>query len=276
MYTIPIDFFEGDGNESRHIPAPLPTASLLAYYDFALTSSYVTGSSTVYDLSGNGYHGTLSGSVYPVMVTSSFGFYPKSCAYFSNSGTSFKVSSSLTDAFGKTVNNVYCNTPPTYSNDFNFTAVIISKSEYYTSGQAKSVLEVGGGFRNLDEYDSGGWINRYRVYYGPGTGQNSNVDTYITSPFPYSSSLGAHVLQKQCYFVGKELTNSLYISSSYQFYNSGSDGGNVYANNILYGSGDVFINRNNKSVIEAILLYNKRLSPDDIFYVLDWFKYRKV
>jgi len=274
MYNLPIEFFNRSGSQSRHIPKPLPTASLIAYYDFALTSSYVTGSSVVYDLSGNGYHGYLTGSM-PLMVTSNFSFYPKQCIYFNTPSSGFIITSSLTTIFGNQANDYYCNTPPTYSNDYNFSAIIIAKSDYYESGAAKSVFRAGTKIRFLNFGYDGNEYGRYIIYYGLGTGQDSNIDATQPTVYPYSSSMAAFVLTKECNYFGKAAVNSIFISSSYNPLNSGSVG-NLYGNNVLYSTpSTAIINENNKSFIEAILLYNKKLSPDDVFYAVDYFKYRK-
>ena len=62
MQPIPVEFFSEQGG-TFYIPTLPSTASLLAYYDAGITSSYTSGSSTWYDLTGNGYHATLTGSM---------------------------------------------------------------------------------------------------------------------------------------------------------------------------------------------------------------------
>jgi len=111
---------------------PPPTASLLAYYDAALTASYTSGSAILYDLSGNGYHMTASNQsspffeVTPSPKPSLYGYSPCFNNYY---GRWIRTSSDLADAFN-----------PTSSGWLSYTSSLCGGSPQYLDGVDYTVV----------------------------------------------------------------------------------------------------------------------------------------
>jgi hypothetical protein len=277
MQPIPVEFFSGQGG-TYYIPTLPSSASLLAYYDAGLTSSYVSGSSTWYDLSGNGYHATLTGSS-PLYVTSSgasavYSYSP--ALFFSQSLGYFTISSSLNDAFNPS-NTTFpfgvCDTPPTYSSSGDWTMIMFATAngDAYLQ-QTLFGFQIGnsGTMKLRMQYDN--TQDSYNILPSYGIGLIGGLAVGVTENVWNTVSS-----TKQC-LTGFKTTNLSSINNPYNATQSVIDNSATYKNasQLLSGTGSSSIGSSWGGYIQAALLYNRILSPAELAQVATYFKYRKL
>lgn len=283
MNNIPVEYYSS-GERTYYIPPTPSTQSLLCYLDAGLTSSYTSGSSTWYDLSGNGYNATLSGSATMSFVTESIdggsNWYGYSPAFrFENVGSAnpklWVVSSSLCAAFNP--NNTtfpygVCQTPPVYSSSGDWSVVLVGMNGYniFTS-YSGNALQIG---------DSGVAKFTFKVTGGDPAmyiAARYTVGTRQFSVGGVSQNYSTFYASKTCYGGSSKATYGGYYNTPYvtSYTNTDNDLG-FAANQLLTGSGLTTVGTSWNGYISAVLIYNRILNPTEYSSISNYFVYRHL
>jgi len=292
MIPQPTAFFGSTSRSSRGQIVPLPTASLLAYWDAGLTSSYsASGQQTWFDLSGNGYHLQMSGSgVTYVTASGASALYEYSpaldftptTAYFINTGSALCNAFNPTSSGYLTLTSSLCAPGPLYLNNVDYTILFYGLASNVggglSIGSKVSILNRGGDVRVLTTHEKTNPVGSTG-----GTIQNSITPTYgsdrwnlLTLVKQCSGSSGGFAITRE---IAEVFTSAYTIATSFAYGDSGYPSvpaSMKAANNLLTGSGDTVVGADWVGYIQAVAIYNKVLTPDELNSAIDYFKLRKL
>ena len=289
MISTPVNFYSA----KKRIPKQyisLPTASLLAYYDAWFTSSISASNQTTwFDLSGNGYHGTITGSITYVTNSLSQISYdsPWRPALIFGGSSRYTVSGSLADAFG-TISSGYTSAPlcsGSYLNNTDWTIVIVAKPD--SIGTALRI-----GDDTIYKYEALQRSFPFDLFLRQNyvkTNPTGSTGGHIVASTAANNSLGAwgiSINTKECYSVSPSyLPNNKvvqyykenpYTSTVTSSMTGTYPPGYPIANNALTGSGLTFLGHTYVGDMQAIAIYNKVLTPTEIDNVFNYFIYREL
>lgn len=281
MNSIPVTYYGKSQTVIYDPPAP-STQSLLCWLDAGLTASYTSGSSTWNDLSGNGFNATLTGSAsmsYQI-VTNEGNFYNYCPAFrFENSGQAdpklWVVSSSLCDALNPSNTSFpfsICQTPPTYEPTGDWSVILIGRNGYdiFTSYPGIA-LRIG---------DSSTAKFIWRVTSGdPSMVINARYvsGTRVLAIGGSARGFATNYASKTCW-ANSKATYGGYYNTPYVTSYSNIDNINTYsiASQLLTGSGVTTIGTDWNGYIQAVLIYNRILSPTEFKDINNYYFYRKL
>jgi hypothetical protein len=286
------------GKPSIKQVVPLPTASLLAYWDAGLTASYsASGQQTWFDLSGNGYHLQMSGSgVTYVTASGASGIYqyspaldfyagpfPGTDAYFVNTGSALCNAFNPTSSGYLTLTSSLCAPGPLYLDNVDYTILFYGLA-----------VDIGGGLAIGDKVSilQRSFPTDVRVLTthektNPvgstgGTIQNSITPTntfnrwnLITLAKECSGSSGGFAITREV----ASVYENPYITASVAYGDSGYPSvpsRMKAANNLLTGSGETRVGSDWRGYIQAVAIYNKVLTPTELRNAIDYFQFRKL
>jgi hypothetical protein len=287
MNSIPVTYYGKSQTAFYNPPAP-STQSLLCWLDAGLTSSYTSGSSTWYDLSGNGYNATLTGSASMSFETSgpgnAYNFYGYNPSFrFENVGQSdpkmWVISSSLCTALNPSNTSFpysVCNTPPTYLSTGDWTVVMVGRVGYDIFSTPDGIaLRIGETNQDKVRIQTIAGDTGTQIYarYQQGSGNSSRSVFSGGNAISYATIFGT----KACWASSKA-TYGVFYTSPYAATGSNIDNttGYVIANQLLSGSGTTYIGPSWNGFIQAILIYNRILSPTEQKQIANYYVFRKL
>jgi hypothetical protein len=283
------------GKTSTKQVVPLPTASLLAYWDAGLTASY-SGSDqqTWFDLSGNGYHLTLSGSGLAYVTSSGASIYAYSPAidfntgpFPGNSSYYIRTGSDVCDAFNPTssgyltLTSSLCSPGPLYLDNVDYTVLFYASASSVGGGlsigdkliiQQRTVptdIRVAGQYEKTNPPGTTGGTIIADVT------PSNNLDSWNLVVGTKICSGSAVFGRKDNSLIGYVYTNP-YITPTTNIDNGTYPPGDKIANNKLSGTGPTSIGSDWSGLIQAVVVYNKVLSPTELQNAMDYFKFRKL
>ena len=314
MIPQPTTFFGGK-SIVRQSPIPSPyTASLLAYWDFGRTGSYVSGSQYLYDLSGNGYHLTGSGLNNATWVTSSgASIYDYSPALNVSFVTNFDMSSSiaLSQAFNPTSSgwlsftSSLCGATASYQDNVDYTVIVYCKPSgpsSYGNSYTPGLIGIGTKLWIVVRFPfaTDCLIASHYEQLNP-TGSSPTTLTRVDTSPPITTGewtmlvatkecSGSYTSGSQTFSLNKTIGSGYYASSGSSYpVTEGinqTDGyapnttGFKFANNKLVQSA-----AQNRATglaggfngdIQAALIYNKVLTPQQIEDTFNYFRFRQL
>jgi hypothetical protein len=295
MYPIPTNFY-GTKTSIKQI-IPLPTTNLLAYWDAGLTSSYsASNQQTWFDLSGNGYHLTLTGST-TYNTSSGASIYEYSPAItFNGSGYFESNETTLCSLFNPTASGYFtltsslCAPGPLYLDNVDYTILFFGLASdiggAMTVGTKVEISQEGVPSQMFVESD------HEKTNPVGSTGGNITQQMYIPTTF---STWRMMAWSKNCSGsdLGTAVTQNIGYSYTSPTISPTTGTGNAgypavprtykAANNKLAGSGEVTVGKarpggafNWRGDIQAVAIYNKVLSPTELNNAIDYFKFRKL
>ena len=298
MIPQPTTHFGGGKSIIKQV-VPLPTASLLAYWDAGLTASYsASNQQTWFDLSGNGYHLSLTGSG-ATYVTSSgaSGIYTYSPAisfdgnsWFASNETNLCNNFNPTASGYLTLTSSLCSPGPLYFDNVDYTILF-----YGYPDSIGGALNVGNKlkFQQLN-IPTQMFVESFHLKTNPigSTGGTITQNTYISNDFDKWQLLA---WSKNCSGsdLGTAVTQNIGYSFTSPYVTPTTGTGNAgypsvprtmkAANNLLSGSGEVQIAKafggagfNWQGSIQAVVFYNKVLTPTELNNAIDYFQFRKL
>jgi hypothetical protein len=141
------------------------TDGLILHYDFSDSNSYVSGSSTVVDLTGNGYNGTITGTY----------------SYSTKYNGSIRLNTSASSNGGITISNFQA-VSNVLGGSFNFTFFGAIEREYYGIGSGTS------GMSYIFRGAGNGFSTGYRIVLGGGTPGAAVTDSPIFLSYTNSNT----------------------------------------------------------------------------------------
>jgi hypothetical protein len=272
----------------------LPTASLLAYWDAGLTASYSSSDQqTWFDLSGNGYHLTLSGSgtsyvtssgasvyTYSPAIDFYVGPFPGTSAYYIRTG------SDVCDAFNPTSSGYFtltsslCSPGPLYLDNVDYTILFYANANSIGGGVAiGDKLTITQRNFPTDIRINGNYAKTNPSGTTPGT---IAADVIPSNTFnEWNMVVGSKICSGSAFTYKNNSLIGYVYNSPYTTPNTDRDNGtyppgNAIANNELVGTGPTSIGSDWSGLIQAVAVYNKVLSPTELQDAMDYFKFRKL
>ena len=140
------------------------TDGLILHYDFSDSNSYMSGSSTVLDLTGNGYNGTITGTY----------------SYSTKYNGSIRLNTSASSNGGITISN-FQSVSNALGGSFNFTFFGAIEREFYGVGNVSGLSYIFRGAGN-------GFSTGYRIVLGGGTPGAAVTDSPIFLSYTNSNT----------------------------------------------------------------------------------------
>lgn len=295
MISQPTIHYKQSGAQVIKVPKPIPTASLLAYWDAGLTSSYsASGQTTWFDLSGNGYHLTLTGSGLTYTTASGASdLYTYSPAIdFRGTNAHYGRGGDLCDALNPTASGYLTLTDslctvgglgPYYYDNVDYTIIFYSNA-----------TSIGGGLGIGSKlfFQARSFPTDMRVHCefektnpSGSTGGNVGTDTIVSQPGFGNWNLVAATKECEGAVGGGPIYNTRQVVYSYTNpYATPNKTTNtaIYppgykiSNNKLAGTGATVIGSDWDGLIQSVIIYNKALTQQEIVDIIDYFKFRKL
>jgi hypothetical protein len=285
-------------NEKPYKELALPTGNLLAYWDAGLVSSYSSSNQqTWFDLSGNGYDLTLTGSGAAYFTASEASVYEYSPAIYFDGGAFYESNeTNLCSIFNPTASGYLtltaslCAPGPLYYDNVDYTILFFG-----TAANTGGGLSIGSKVRmSQTNFPTRRFIESVHDKTNPvgSTGGTITQQMYVSDDFNTWQMLA---WSKIC--SGSDLGTAVTQNVGYLFNNTGSASSTGYgdvgypsvprtmkaANNLLVGSGEVTIAKagsgdafNWNGWIQAVAIYNRVLKPYELQNAIEYFKYRKL